>query len=288
MRASLLTFKLIILSIFIFLNSTYLYGEDYKIEDIEFMSHSDRLSGSIVFPKNSDVHSAIVFVHGSGEQSRNLHWAKRFASEGIAALVYDKRGVGKSGGKYEGKQSVSEKNIKLLADDAASALHFLHNHPNIKQIPIGLTGISQAGWIVPLAAEKSKVADFLVLWSAPVCKVSEEDIYSKYTSDLDSKRVPTFQEALTTRKSKYVWPDFLGVDTDPNDSLVKLKIPGLWIFGKQDGSVPVDLSIQKLDKLIDRGYEYEYVLFSKAGHNNMSETFTTAIDWISKLNKDRF
>ena len=47
--------------------------------------------------------------------------------------------------------------------------------------PIGFAGISQAGWIAPLAAERSDLAKFLVLWSGPVCKVSEEDIFSIYT-----------------------------------------------------------------------------------------------------------
>jgi len=35
--------------------------------------------------------------------------AKRFASKGIAALVYNKRGVGRSGGEYESNQSLSGK-----------------------------------------------------------------------------------------------------------------------------------------------------------------------------------
>ena len=48
----------------------------------------------------------------------------------------------------------------------------------MKGIPVGFAGISQAGWIAPLAAERSGLARFLVLWSGPVCRVSEEDIYS--------------------------------------------------------------------------------------------------------------
>ena len=71
-----------------------------------------------MYPKKGDIHSAVVFVHGSGKQTRNLYWAERFAASGIAALVYDKRDAGKSGGKYESKQSVSEKNLNLLAQDA--------------------------------------------------------------------------------------------------------------------------------------------------------------------------
>jgi uncharacterized protein len=273
----------------IFLALSFLYAiqasaEGYRVEEVEFVSRGDRLLGSIVFPAGK-VHAAVVFVHGSGEQTRNMWVEERFAGDGIAALVYDKRGVGKSGGKYEGRQSVSEKNIVLLAEDAASALDVLSNHPALKGVPLGLTGISQAGWIVPLAAEKTNAADFIVLWSGPVCKVSEEDIYSKYTTDMDGKgrRVPSYDEALKSRKVKYIWPDFLGKDSDPGESLAKLRIPGLWVFGENDGSVPVDLSIRRLNQLRDSGHRYDYVLFSGLGHNNMPETFATVTDWIKRL-----
>ncbi|HYJ41574.1 MAG TPA: alpha/beta hydrolase, partial [Steroidobacteraceae bacterium] len=106
---------------------TQSFGEDLRSEEVEFVSHGVTLSGSIVFPAG-EIHSAVVFVHGSGKQTRNLVWAERFAKAGIAALVYDKRGAGRSGGEYEGNQSVSEKNISLLADDAAAALRSMSSH----------------------------------------------------------------------------------------------------------------------------------------------------------------
>jgi alpha-beta hydrolase superfamily lysophospholipase len=175
-------------------------GEKHHVEAIEFESHGTKLAGSIVFPENGKIHSAVVFVHGSGEQSRNMLWAERFANEGIVALVYDKRSVGKSGGKYESEQSVSEKNISLLADDAIWALKALADHPALKGIPVGIAGISQAGWIAPLAAERSGVAKFIVFWSGPGCEVSEEDIFSKYTADAEGQVVPTYREALESRR----------------------------------------------------------------------------------------
>ena len=96
-----------------------------------------------------------------------MGWAERFAKEGIAALVYDKRGAGKSGGEYKGEQSVSEKNIALLAEDAIAALKKLSGHPSLKGIPVGFAGISQAGWIGPLAAAKSNLAKFWSFGAAP-------------------------------------------------------------------------------------------------------------------------
>lgn len=259
-------------------------GEDLRTEEIGFVSHGATLSGSIVFPAG-DIHAAVVFVHGSGKQTRDLGLAGRFARTGIAALVYDKRGAGKSGGEYEGNQSVSEKNLSLLADDASAALQRLSTHPSLKGIRVGFAGISQAGWIAPLAALRNNLTKFLVMWSGPVCKVSEEDIFSKYTSDADGQTAPPYDLALKSRKEKYVWPDFLGRDTDAAQDLEKLSIPGLWIFSDNDSSIPVDLSIVRLQKLRRSGHRYDYVLFSGLGHNNMDQTFSVATDWIRRSSK---
>jgi uncharacterized protein len=263
-----------------------LFAANHSVEDVVFVSRGVGLAGSIVLPGDKKIHAAIVFVHGSGKQTRNMSVAEKFAENGIAALVYDKRGAGESGGRYEGEQSVSEENIAILAEDAVSALDALSKHPALKDVPLGLTGISQAGWIVPLAAERSTQVDFMVLWSGPVCKVSEEDIYSKYTDDLDGRNVPSYDEALSSRKTRYIWPDFLGKDTDPNESLAILDIPGLWIFGEFDGSIPVDLSVRRLEKLVADGGKYGHVLVSH-GHDNMDETFFIAIDWIRGLPKSK-
>jgi uncharacterized protein len=276
--------KIILLAALAILLSQSAGGADTTREDVAFVSHGAALSGTLVLPAGT-IHAAVVFVHGSGRQERSLAWAERFAADGIAALVYDKRGTGKSGGEYEGDQSVSGMNIALLAEDAIAGVGKLATHPRLKQTAIGLAGISQAGWIAPLAARNSRVVRFLVLWSGPVCKVSEEDIYSKYTGDTDGALAPTFREALAAREQKYLWPDFLGRDTDSAEDLAKLSIPGLWIFSDNDRSIPVDLSLQQLQSLRARGHRYDYVLFSGLGHNNMEHTFAVATDWLRHLPK---
>jgi pimeloyl-ACP methyl ester carboxylesterase len=236
-----------------------------------------------VYPARGQPRAAVVFIHGSGKQTRNLAWANRFAQAGIVALVYDKRGAGKSGGEYEGDQSVSEQNISLLADDAVAALQALSRRPSLEHTPLGLAGISQAGWIAPVAAQRTHLAQFLVLWSGPVCKVSEEDIYSIYTKDRDVAIAPSYQQALSARTEPYVWPDFLGVDTDSSVTLKALSIPGLWIFSDNDGSIPAELSLERLRSLRAAGHRYDYVLFSGLGHNNLDATFSTATDWIRRI-----
>ncbi len=276
---------LLVANIFIFCATPS--NNNFTIEDVEFYSNDTQLSGSIVLPKNGKIIAAVVFIHGSGRQERNLEIAQKFASQGIAALVYDKRGVGKSEGIYVQDGNISEKNLNLLADDAVAAIEILHKHKSIKGLPVGLVGISQAGWIAPLAAVKSPITRFLGLWSGPVCKVSEEDIYSKYTSNQDFDHLPSFEYVQKTMKEPYIWPERFGKDIDPSESLLELDIPSLWIFGGKDGSIPVDLSISRLKLLVNKGKQnYEYVIFSGLGHENIDLTFSTMTSWIKKtINK---
>lgn len=254
-----------------------------RVEEVTIASHGATLAGSIVWPAPSQPVAAVVFVHGSGPQARDLGLARRFAEQGIAALVYDKRGVGGSGGTYEGEQGVTGTNIALLADDAAAAFDVLADRVAHDPIAVGFAGISQAGWIVPLAATQTPRARFLLLWSAPVCKVSEEDIYSKHTGDQDGPLRPSFATALAARRDPYVWPAFLGRDTDPAEDLATLTIPGLWIFGGEDGSIPVDLSRRNLERLRAKGRRFEDKLFPEQGHNNLAATFDAAIAWVQAV-----
>ncbi len=105
-----------------------------------------------------------------------------FVQHGFAALTYDKRGVGESGGSYK---RVDVKNGESVLDDPAgdalAGVEFLKNHNKIDPNEIGFFGGSQAGWIAPLAASKSSDVAFIVLFSGPVCTVRQEMFYSGTT-----------------------------------------------------------------------------------------------------------
>jgi uncharacterized protein len=253
-------------------------------EEVTFDSRGARISATIVFPQEEAIVAGVVFVHGSGPVRRDLGLARRFADQGIAALVYDKRGVGRSGGEYDRPTAISGANLDLLAADAAAALDALRAHPRTRGMPVGLTGLSQAGWIVPLAAAANPETAFIGLWSGCVCRVSEEDIYSQYTSDRDFAARPAFDDVVALRSEPYVWSEAFGRDTDASVSLRELEIPGLWIFGADDGSVPPDLSISRLEELRrERPDRFGYILFSGLGHATIDATFDTMTDWIRRV-----
>lgn len=116
--------------------------------------------------------------------------------------------------------------------------------------------------------------------SALVCKVSEEDIYSRHTGDEDGPLRPAFATALAARRDPYAWPAFLGRDTDAAEDVAALTVPGLWIFGGQDRSIPVDLSRRNLARLRARGHRFDEQLFRDLGHDNLAATIDAAVAWV--------
>ena len=53
---------------------------------------------------------------------------------------------------------------------------------------------------------------------------------------------------------------------DPIPFIRQMRIPGVWIFGGQDDSIPVDLSIEALKALQKEGYPFEVSYFPMGNH----------------------
>lgn len=250
---------------------------------VSFDSGDIRLAGALVTPAEGKAQAAIVYVDGSGATRRNLGIARRLAENGIAVLTYDKRGVGDSQGEYSGPLSTNEVTLNALAADASAALEFLSAQSEVSDAKLGFAGISQAGWVIPLAAVASDKEAFTVVWSGMVGRISEEDIFSLYTSDRDGADLPGFEEIVAQRVRPYAWPPELGEDVNSVDSLAQLDKPGLWVFGGRDGSIPVALSIARLEELQHDEHAFDYVLFSSAGHDTVETSFPVVADWIKRV-----
>ena len=75
---------------------------------------------------------------------------------------------------------------------------------------------------------------------------------------------------------------------DPLPSLEAIDIPGLWMFGSQDRSIPVALSVENLDALVaQQGKDFSYIIYPNADHNLMDvdteqlfPAMSEALDWI--------
>lgn len=254
--------------------------------EIEFVSSGTRLSGTVVLP-SSRPEAALVILHGGGKLERMLPISRKLAGENIAVFTYDKRGVGKSEGSFDDLGKHAARGIEQLALDAVAAVEVLARQPEVENIDIGLMGFSQAGWVAPIAANRSHRIKYMALWSAPVCTLGEELHFSAvaehnatYMATHSPEQIREYMRAAPHRSD----------DVDPSWVLEQLFIPGLWVFGGKDHSIPVQLSIERLQQFQRSGHtNFEYMLFPDVGHNLTDEDgaeYDALVRWIKQTQRE--
>jgi pimeloyl-ACP methyl ester carboxylesterase len=142
--------------------------------EVSFRNRDVSLAGSLILPPGTRRHPAVVFVHGSGAEGR---WASRFlatkfAEQGVAALIFDKRGVGKSSGDWRTAM------LDDLAGDAAAAVGYLRQLPQIDPRRIGVHGHSQGGTLAPMIAARSPDVAFVIASAAAGLPTDSTEIFS--------------------------------------------------------------------------------------------------------------
>jgi dienelactone hydrolase len=167
-------------------------------ETVHFTNGGVTLAGTLVLPEGSQPHPAVVLFHGSGPQKRDLFTARWFAAQGIAALAYDKRGVGESTGDFRKVPFMD------LSDDGLAALQYLKSRKQIDAKRIGVWGLSQGGWLGPLAASRSTDIAFVIAVSGPGVSPGEQMIVY-YANELRDQGVAErdVREASTMRRD--IW-----------------------------------------------------------------------------------
>ena len=241
-------------------------------QDILFQSGAFTVAGTLRRPGGNTKVPAVVLIHGSGRTDRQSlrAYADALVRLGLAALTYDKRGVGKSQGP---ELAWRDFNFNDLAADAEAALRYLRTRSDIDTTRLGLFGVSQGGWVAPLAAERAGPLRFLILISASVSTVAEDNLFERdarlrtegfneeairevhamHLLDLEVCRSGTrFEEFRRLWDASKDRPWFrrvyLGEQPSPPDSpyrrwyrtvmdfnpipiLERLDVPTLWIFG---------------------------------------------------------
>ncbi len=241
------------------------YGEvvardGYREVPVSFPSASDEvtLSGVIYLPADPGVYPGSVFVHGSGRNpllQYNQLWASGFVSRGFAVLSYDKRGVGESGGRC------CPQIMPQLGGDAMAAAAAARGYPEIDAERVGLTGISQAGWIIPNAAARDPRIKFALIISGPTVSVGHENLYSDLT---DERGCGAAGMSIAEAEQKIASMDPRGFD--PRPDLRSMTQPGYWVFGLNDISVPINLSAAFLGELVADGKPFTVLSIPGANH----------------------
>lgn len=239
-----------------------------------------RLQATLLVPARRGPHPGVVLIPGGGRSDRvsypPRYVAARLARCGVAALVYDKRGTGASGGAW------ATATYDDLIDDAAAAFRLLRAQNDIDPARVGIVGFSQGGRLAPVVAARTGGAAFVVSIAAPFVSLAETRRYAlaqkimhlrlstarrtellalwdtfferrvqaRNTADLDRRiqafaRTPSrLRPPLSTERRDE--PLLNSLATDYTADLSALTAPMLAIYGAADEVVPVEASVTRL------------------------------------------
>lgn len=275
----------------------------YGRESVTCRNGDVSLSGTLLVPNHRGPHPALVFLHGSGSETRDASsfFADLFARQGFTSLTFDKRGAGQSTGDWR------QADFKTLAEDVNACVHVLTARTDIQKNKIGLIGASQAGWIAPLAASLTSDVAFIALTSGPAVPVWQEGWWgtnfrlrqsgagpaetekalsilrlndevtrtgngvAELQKALDGARSAPWFSVLPMKEAMPANTPFRQfyrkiIDFDPQPILEHLTIPSLWIYGDKDAEQPAEVSAAFLESLRVRGQNVTIRIFAGADH----------------------
>lgn len=277
----------------------------FRSEEVTFKNGDVTLSGTLVLPEGKGPFPAVVLTQMSSPAPRGAYalQAYYFAAHGVAALMYDKRGVGKSTGEF------NKATMEQLADDAVAGIALLGQRGDIKARAIGTWGHSQGGWLAPLAAIRSQQVAFVIAEAASAVPPAEQEVYrvehalrAAGFSDEDVRAGTAYQEKLmrwvtsgganraellaaarageSARWASQVEivPDTLRdqpraestafYSYDPLPDLKHLTAPVVYILGEKDAFVPVHKSAALFKQTLDNAgnKDHQIWMLPRAAH----------------------
>ena len=134
-----------------------------RIEEITFQSGEFTLVGDLRTPAGPGPFPVVLFVHGSGPVDRTFFGAylpimERMLGAGYAVFSWDKPGTGQSTGQVDNSPRVIHKRAQIVLD----AIEVMKTRRDIDAGHIGLWGISQGGWVMPLVLLQSEDIAFMI------------------------------------------------------------------------------------------------------------------------------
>jgi uncharacterized protein len=265
-------------------------------EDVRFGHGDIKLAGALIAPRGGGPHPAVVLVHGSGPADREavLPYARFLVRRGVAVLGYDKRGVGGSTGDWD------RATFDDLAVDVVAAAAYMRTRRDIDPRRIGLLGISQAGWVMPLAAARIPDLAFLISISGPglaAARTTLDQARNEMTargmrSEAVTRIIALMQRQYDYARSGQGWEAYLAErnaiaarmggpppDTfpgtpdhplwdrirrlyfhDPAPALRQLRAPTLALFGALDNNIVADTNRAAWEAALQAGGHRDYTL----------------------------
>ena len=174
-------------------------------ESVEFVSADGvRLRGTLFKPSEEGVFPAVAVLHGSGrDHTGDISYRvmiKATLRGGVAVLLYDKRGVGKSGGDFESAL------YRDFVADGIAAIRYLASRPDVDAARIGLHASSEGGWLAPEVAYTTGQVAFIfnrvgspLSWRDTVISETRNDLLSAGVAEEDLEPLL----AITRRRWNY-------------------------------------------------------------------------------------
>ena len=173
---------------------------DVSIEkNVSFTNAGVRLVGDLTLPNTAGRHPAVILIHGccGSKPTRDFgYWSSYLAHHGIAVLAYDRRGGGASGGDF------NSATYEDVAGDVVAGFDMLTQRADIDPKRIGVFGMSNGGYVAPLAVVRSggRIA-FVVVRSGSSRRVGDNIDY-EVGNDLRARDFDsiTVQRAVALRR----------------------------------------------------------------------------------------
>jgi alpha-beta hydrolase superfamily lysophospholipase len=274
-------------------------------EEVRFPSGSVTLAGTLVTPLTRGPHPVVVWLSGRGTSARyESGLVGLLAQYGVASLVYDKRGSGRSTGNF------AQATFDDLTADASAAVRFLAQRADINAKQIGLHAESAGGWVAPaVVTQLAGQVAFVVTAVGPAeslydqqlhayqayvrtggfqltpeeVELSDEHIRRRLRVAFRNEGHEAFQETAAkikgTRMARFLLSsdsddaaDFDWLrrnDTDPVPHLKKITVPWLAFYGTRDYIVPPPHNTTRLEQYLTEAgnTDFKIVVLDNADHS---------------------
>lgn len=266
---------------------------DFSLESattrtLTFHAGSDRLSGTLILPRDVAAPPVALFVHGDGPQDRYaddgyLPFINQLLDQGIGVFTWDKPGVGRSAGNW------LDQSMQDRAAEAMAAYLRVRSEPGVDAAKVGFLGYSQAGWVLPIVASRAQPAFTVIIGGAVNWRdqgayytrkrlqaqgVAADEIERRLAAERTSNDalfgeprpladVLAARPDMTPARARYVQRNYL---SDASGWIPKMRGPVLAVWGEMDPNVDAAVNAARYRLLFADAPDKRVMLVPDAGH----------------------